>query len=50
MKQNRLNLPARLISHGIIFFSYNKTVSVGLSAAKTISRTTQVKKCEDETV
>jgi hypothetical protein len=30
----RLNLLARLISYGIIFFSHNKTASAGLSAAK----------------
>jgi hypothetical protein len=29
----RLNLSARLISHGTIFFSHNKTAVVGLSAA-----------------
>jgi hypothetical protein len=34
-----LNLSARLINHGTLFFSHNKTASVGLSAAKTISRT-----------
>jgi len=28
-----------LISHDTVFFSHNKTTSVGLSAAKTISRT-----------
>ena len=32
-----LNLSARLIIYSIIFFSHNKTVSVGLSTAKTIS-------------
>jgi len=34
-----LNLSARLISHGTVFFSHNKTAPAGLSAAKTISRT-----------
>jgi hypothetical protein len=34
----RLNLSSRLISHGTMFFSHNKTASVGLSAAETISR------------
>jgi hypothetical protein len=35
----RLNLSARLISYGTMFFSHNKTASAGLSAAETISRT-----------
>ena len=35
-----LNLSVRLISHGAMFFSHNKTTSVGLSPAKTINRTT----------
>ena len=35
----RLNLSARLISHGTVFLSHNKTASAGLSAAKTITRT-----------
>jgi hypothetical protein len=35
----RLNLSTRLISHGTVFFSHNKTTSVGLSAAETISQT-----------
>jgi hypothetical protein len=34
------NLLAILISYGTLFFSYNKTVSTILSAAKIISRTT----------
>jgi hypothetical protein len=33
-----LNLSARLISHGTIFFSHNKTTSASLLAIKTISR------------
>jgi hypothetical protein len=33
----RLNLSVHLISYGKIFFFYGKTVSVDLSAAKTIS-------------
>jgi hypothetical protein len=32
-----LNLPVRLISYGTVFFSHNKTVSAGLSAAETLS-------------
>jgi hypothetical protein len=28
-----------LTSHGTVFFSHNKTISIGLSAVKTISRT-----------
>jgi hypothetical protein len=32
------NLSVRLISHDILFFSYNKTTSAGLLAAKTMSR------------
>jgi hypothetical protein len=35
----RLNLSARLISHGIIFFSHNKTAPAGLSAAEIIQQT-----------
>jgi hypothetical protein len=35
----RLNLSARLINHCTMFFFHNKTVSAGLSATKTISRT-----------
>jgi hypothetical protein len=35
----RLNLSSWLISHGTMFFTHNKSVSAGLSAAKTISRT-----------
>jgi hypothetical protein len=35
----RLNLSSRLISHGTMFFSHNKTASAGLSAAETIQRT-----------
>jgi hypothetical protein len=31
-----------LISHGTMFFSHNKTVSAGFSAAETISRTRQL--------
>ena len=30
----------RLISHGIMFFSHNKTAAAGLSVTKTISQTT----------
>ena len=33
-----LSLSARFISHGIVFFSYNKTSLAVLSAAETISR------------
>ena len=35
----RLNLSARRIRHGIVFFSHNKIAAFGLSAAKTIIRT-----------
>jgi hypothetical protein len=34
-----LNLSARLINYGTVFFSHNKTTSIGLSVAETISRT-----------
>jgi hypothetical protein len=37
-----LNLSARLISHGTLFFFHNKTVSADLSAAETISQTGQL--------
>jgi hypothetical protein len=37
MLKSQPYIPARLISHGTIFFSYNKTASAGLSAAETIS-------------
>jgi len=33
----RLNLLAWFISHGIVFFSHNKSTVAGLSATKTIS-------------
>ena len=36
----RLIVSAMLISHDTLFFSHNKTTSVGLSATKTISQTT----------
>ena len=35
----RDNKSARLISHGIVFFSRNKSASAGLSAVETINRT-----------
>jgi hypothetical protein len=38
----RLNLSARLISHGAMFFSHNKTASASLSATKTISQTARI--------
>ena len=34
-----MTLTTRFISHGTVFFSHNETVSAGLSAAGTISRT-----------